>query len=103
MYGVVVGIVSVWWWHLSDVPFLPNIPGVLLGDAVYEASIDIIGNPNSAQAHYTIPFFLRKPEVYLPVSAALWGLIGAACQIILDNAVPRLRRGHGVAHGRTGI
>ncbi len=103
VYGVAVGILSVWWWHLSDMPFLPNIPGVLLGDAVYEASINSIGNPNSSQAHYTIPFFLRKPEVYLPVSAALWGLIGAACQIVLDSVVPRLCRGRRAARGRTGI
>jgi len=103
VYGLAVGILSVWWWHLSDMPFLPNLPGVLLGDAVYEGSIDSIGNPNSSQAHYSIPFFLRKPEVYLPVSAALWGLIGAACQIVLDSAIPRLRRRQTVAHERTGI
>ncbi len=81
-YGVVVGLLSVWWWHQgADSPFLLNIPGVLLGDKVYELSIMYLGNPNSPQAHYTISWFLRIPQVYFPVSALLWGAIGLVIQL----------------------
>jgi hypothetical protein len=31
-YGVIVGFLSAWWWHITDSLFLPNIPAVLLGD-----------------------------------------------------------------------
>lgn len=82
VYGVVVGLLSVWWWNRgADSPFLLNIPGVFLGDEVYELSIRYLGNPNSPQAHYTIPWFLRIPQVYFPVSVLLWGAIGLVIQM----------------------
>lgn len=81
-YGVLVGLLSVWWWNRgADSPFLLNIPGVLLGDEVYKLSIRYLGNPNSPQAHYTIPWFLRIPPVYFSVSALLWGAIGFVIQL----------------------
>lgn len=76
-----MGLLSVWWWNSgADSPFLLNIPGVLLGDEVYVLSIEYLGDPGSPQAHYTIPWILRIPQVYVPVSILLWGLIGLVIQ-----------------------
>jgi hypothetical protein len=55
VYGLVVGFLSSWWRGFSDNVFMLNVPGVLLGDVVYNLSIEYLGNSYSAQAHYTIP------------------------------------------------
>jgi len=81
IYGVIVGSLTAWWWHISDNVFLPNIAGALFGDAVYEYSINFLGDPHSAQAHYTIPWILRLPQVYVPVSIVFWGLSGLVIQL----------------------
>ncbi len=81
-YGAVVGLCGVWWWRYADSLFLPNIPGMLLGDKTYSLSIGFLGNPSSEQAHYTIPWVLRIPQVYIPVSVILWGLVGLTAQFV---------------------
>ena len=80
VYGLIVGLISVWWWHYSDNLFFPNIPGMLIGDKVYSVSIDLMGNPSSPQAHYLIPWILRIPQIYVPVSIIFWGLLGLIAQ-----------------------
>jgi len=87
-YGVAVGLLSIWWWGISDNVFFPNVPGMLIGDLVYNFSIKYVGNPNSPQAHYTIPWILRIPQVYFPVSILFWGIIG----ILIRSALGRFRR-----------
>ena len=77
LYGTLVGFVSIWFDQNSDTPFLLNIPGTLLGDAIYSLSIRFLGDPHSAQAHFTIPWILRIPQVYVPASIFFWGLLGA--------------------------
>lgn len=90
IYGIVVGLLSTWWWQISDSLFLPNLPGQLLGDEVYVHAINSLGNPQSAQAHYTIPWGLRIPQVYVPVSIIFWGLVGLIIQIV-HNRLKRKR------------
>lgn len=87
-YGVAVGLLSYWWWHFSDNLFLLNIPGDVLGYLVYDLSIKFLGNPFSPQAHYTIPWILRIPQVFVPVSVLFWGTLGLALQTVYD----RIRR-----------
>ena len=85
-YGVVVGLVSVWWWNSgADMPFLLNIPSVLVGDEVYALAIEYLGNPRSSQAHYTIPWLLRVPQIYAIVSVLLWGMVGLICQWVANT------------------
>jgi len=84
-YGVVVGLISTQLWQISDTPFFLNIPGVLIGDIVYGLSIDFLGNPSSSQAHFTIPWVLRIPQVYIPVSIIFWGIIGLISQLIYNS------------------
>ena len=88
VYGVAVGLLSIWWWGISDNVFFPNVPGMLLGDLVYNLSIKYVGNPTSPHPHYTIPWILRIPQVYFPVSILFWGIIG----ILIRWALGRFRR-----------
>ena len=81
IYGLVVGILSVWWDGISDTLFPPNIPGVLLGGGTYGLAIRYLGDLSSPQAHYTIPWILRINQVYVPVSIIFWGLVGLLFQL----------------------
>lgn len=85
-YGVIVGFLSAWWWGHSDNVFFPNIPGVLLGDLAYDLSIRFLGDPHSSQAHYTIPWILRIPQVYVPVSVLFWGVMGLVIRTVLSRS-----------------
>jgi hypothetical protein len=85
VYGVTVGLLSYWWWRISDNLFLLNIPGDLLGYLVYDLSIKFLGNPFSPQAHYTIPWILRIPQVFVPVSVIFWGTFGLALLAVYDK------------------
>jgi len=80
LYGLVVGFISAWWWNFSDSLFLPNIPGMLIGDKAYSLSVEICGNPSSSQAHYSIPWILRVPQIYIPITVIFWGLVGLIVQ-----------------------
>ena len=80
IYGIAVGLLSSWWWDISDNLFLLNIPGELLGYQVYGVAISLLGDPSSPQAHYSIPWILRVPQVFVPASTLSWGLIGLGLQ-----------------------
>ena len=95
IYGLVVGVLSVWWAGISDMIFLPNIPGVILGYGTYGLAIRYLGDPSSLHAHYTIPWILRINQVYVPISIIFWGLIGLVIQLIY-NGVKRFK---GIASG----
>lgn len=82
--GLVAGCLAVLVWPADSV-VLVNLPGVLLGDVVYDAAIRLIGEPSSSQAHFTIPWLLRVPQVYLPVSVVLWGLAGGVAQLVANG------------------
>jgi hypothetical protein len=80
----------------QDSSVLFNFPGVLFGDAIYQWSIQQMGDPHSFQAHYTIPWLLRIPQVYVLVSIVIWGLFGLVVQQIynvFDNKKSSRNRG----------
>jgi hypothetical protein len=85
VYGFIVGVLSVIWWHYSDNLFLINIPGIFFGDKIYTYSIHIFGDPLSPQAHFSIPWALRVPQVYVPVSTIFWIFIGLLVRIIYNR------------------
>jgi hypothetical protein len=78
-FGAAAVIAAAMLWPLDSCA-LVNPPGVLAGDWLYAASIQAFGDPNSAQAHYTIPWLLRVPQVYVPASVALYAILGAVAQ-----------------------
>jgi len=88
IYGIVMGFVSLWWWNNSDSILFLNIPGMLLAEKVYSVSIELLGDPASGQAHFSIPWLLRIPQVCVPVSILFWGLLGSAVQVT-TNALSR--------------
>ena len=88
IYGLAVGILSVWWDGISDMLFPLNIPGVILGDGAYGLAIRYLGDSGSPHAHYTIPWILRINQVYVPISIIFWGLAGLIVQLI-HNRIKR--------------
>ena len=87
IYGIAVGFISVWFRQHTDTLFLLNVPGTLLGDAVYGLSIRFFGDPHSSQAHYTIPWLFRIPQVYVPTSVFFWGLLGTIFAVFLKPRI----------------
>ena len=83
-YGLAAGLASAWWRQYSDGVFPLNLPGVIIGDMAYAAAITMLGNPISDQAHYSIPWMLRTPQVYVPASLIFWCLAGLALQRLLN-------------------
>ncbi len=88
IFGIVTGFLVAWrWaWH-RDIEIIINIFTVFLGDEVYKLSIMYLGDISSPQAHYTIPWILRIPQVYVIVSIIFWGLIGLLIQFIYNRRI----------------
>ncbi len=74
-FGVAAGILATVLWP-NDSSGLVNFPAVWLGDWIYVQAIGWIGNPYSNQAHYTIPWIFRVPQVYVLASVGLGALVG---------------------------
>jgi hypothetical protein len=87
IYGIAVGFTAVWFRQHTDSVFLLNIPGTLLGDAAYNLSIRFFGDPHSSQAHITIPWLLRIPQVYIPSSIFFWGILGTLFAMFIKPKV----------------
>lgn len=83
-FGLATGILAVLLWP-TDSSVLPNVFGVWAGEWVYVHAIEQIGDPHSSQAHYTIPWFLRVPQVYVITSTGLSALMGLVLQRIVDR------------------
>jgi hypothetical protein len=79
--GIITGFLIVWLW-LYDVIILINPFVAFIGSEVYQLSIFHLGDPNSSQAHFTIPWFLRIPQVYFLTSILVWGFIGLFIQLV---------------------
>ncbi|MFA5056052.1 MAG: hypothetical protein WC562_07780 [Dehalococcoidia bacterium] len=59
---------------------ISNFIGVCLGDEVSSYAINHLGDPYSPQAHYTIPWVFRVPQVYLFASLVSYSIIGLIIQ-----------------------
>jgi hypothetical protein len=87
LFGIIVGSITLWFDKNTDSLFLLNIPGSLLGQAIYSGSIQLFGDPHSSQAHYTIPWILRIPQVDFLASLLFWGIAGTLLTIFLKPKV----------------
>ena len=76
LFGIGIGFVSVWFDNNTDTIFFLNIPGTIIGDGIYSGTIKLLGDPASSQAHYTIAWIFRTPQVYVLASGIFWGLLG---------------------------
>lgn len=76
-YGTIAGLISIAVWPRDPFYiFLFNAPGLWLGDLAYSFSINFFGNSSSQQAHYTIPWMLRVPQIYFFTSVVFWFILG---------------------------
>ena len=83
IFAVGTGVWAAVVWPL-DTSTLINLPASLFGDALYQWSIRYLGDLSSPQAHYTIPWLLRIPQVYVLASIIVWGLFGLVIQLVLN-------------------
>lgn len=83
LFATTTGLFVVQQWPQDSI-FLYNFPAQFLGYETYYWSIELIGAPTSANAHDTIPWFLRIPQVFLVVSIIFWGLLGAFIQLVVN-------------------
>ena len=88
--GIAIGFFAAWLWP-ADSSFYFNAFGAFLGDQVYNLSIRYFGDMISPQAHYTIPWILRVPQVYVIASIAVYGLVGLVLQLVYNRWIERGR------------
>ncbi len=84
VFAVAAGVWATQIWPM-DIVVMVNLPVVYFGDALYQWSIRYLGEPSSSQAHYSIPWLLRIPQVYVIASIILWGLLGMTIQLIHNH------------------
>ena len=84
VFGTAIGFFAAWLWP-ADSSFYLNIFPALLGDQVYNLSIRYFGDIISPQAHYTIPWILRIPQVYVVTSIVVYGLVGSVLQLVYNR------------------
>jgi hypothetical protein len=84
IFGISMGFLTAYLWP-NDTSVIVNLPASLFGDWIYRESIQLLGNPSSAQAHYTIPWLLRIPQVYVPASVLFWSVAGFIDQIAYNK------------------
>jgi hypothetical protein len=82
IFGIVAGF-AIYSHASGDISVIINIPASLLGDKIYVLAIQYLGDPHSSQAHYTIPWILRVPQVYVLASVVFWGITGFIIQTII--------------------
>jgi hypothetical protein len=88
IFAVGAGIAAALKSHV-DSSILFNFPAVFLGDFIYRWSIQLLGDPSSFQAHYTIPWIFRGPQVYVLASIIIWGPVGLVIQLIYNRFLNR--------------
>ena len=84
VFGLATGMLAVVLWPL-DTSVYPNVLAAWAGDWIYVQAIELIGDPHSDQAHYTIPWLLRVPQVYALASCALCAALGMAIQWLYNR------------------
>lgn len=84
VFGLASGLAAVWLWPLETI-VLSNVYGVIAGDWAYNTAISWLGDPYSANAHSTIPWPLRVPQVYVLSSLSVCTAAGAIAQWLYDR------------------
>ena len=86
IFGAVAGVLMAWAWPL-DLSTYFNLFATFLGDQVYNLSIQYLGDMHSPQAHYTIPWILRIPQVYVLTSIVVCGLVSLPLQWVYNRGL----------------
>jgi hypothetical protein len=86
VFGTAMGVFTAWLWPADSSVYFNLLPA-LLGDQVYDLSIRYFGDIISSHAHYTIPWFLRVPRIYVVSSVVVYGLVGLALQLVYTRCL----------------
>jgi hypothetical protein len=86
VFGAVTGILTAWVWPIDSSIYF-NLFASFLGDQVYNMSIQLFGDTSSPQAHYTIPWILRIPQVYVMTSIVVCGLVSLPLQWVYNRGL----------------
>ncbi|MFB0536891.1 MAG: hypothetical protein ACETWR_18155, partial [Anaerolineae bacterium] len=86
VFGAVTGVLTAWVWPIDSSIYF-NFFASLLGDQIYNLSIQYVGDSSSPQAHYTIPWVLRIPQVYVIASIILCGLVSLPLQWVYNRGL----------------
>lgn len=84
IFGILLGFLSSLSLNNKEALFSFNMPGMYVGEQIYNYAIQHIGDPHSSFAHYTIPWILRIPQGYMLPSAVIWSFLGAIGQVIYN-------------------
>lgn len=68
IYGLLSGIASSYWWTISDMPWIGNLPGELVGYRFHSGAV----------------WFLDLPFIFVPASLVVWGVLGLLVQRAWD-------------------
>ena len=90
VFGAATGILTVWVWPTESSIYF-NVCASLLGDQMYNLAIEYLGDSHSAQAHYTIPWIFRVPQVYVLASIMVSALAGLPLQWLCNRSLRRRR------------
>lgn len=91
IWGLASGLLAAGLWPLDSTVYA-NVYAVLLGDQVYTWAIRWLGDPHSAQAHTTIPWVLRAPQVYVAAGLLSGAVAGVCAQRLWSMLAARRRR-----------
>ena len=86
IFGAATGILTAWVWPIESSSYC-NVFASLLGDQMYTLAIEYLGDSHSAQAHDTIPWVLRVPQVYVPSSLMVSALVGLPLQWLYNRGL----------------
>lgn len=88
-YGPLIGVLTISATRSGIETNVFNLPGQALGEEVYARAAPLLGDPHADDAEATIPWILRRPQVYVPSSVLAWGVLGVLIWIV----APRRDRG----------
>lgn len=88
IFGAAAGILMMLLWPM-DTSVYPNVFAAWAGDWIFAHAIEWIGDPHSDQAHFTIPWLLRVPQVYAVASFTGCGALGIITQWLFKWTVDR--------------
>ena len=92
IFGALSGLLVAWAWPVES-SIYGNIYAVLVGDRLYTGAIAYLGDSHSANAHETIPWILRIPQIYVPVSLVLSAGAGLPVQWMYNGREARQAKG----------
>jgi hypothetical protein len=91
-YGALAGALTIRWRAMGGESYPPNLLGQALAEQVHEWAFRRFADPHAIRAEDTMPWLLRRSQLYLLASALLWGLIGLLLWPLADRPRPRRRR-----------